>query len=102
MPQRMNPIKNITRFTYEFTSFQGWRLSICRHHEHYTRYFSDREYGGEQEALEAALEERDRVYGYLEDFPFEPKKALEMCRGKKSASRYPLGLKPRKGRKYNE
>lgn len=73
----MNPIRNITRFTYDTASFQGWRLAICRHHVHYIRYFSDREYGGEQGALAAALEERARVYARLAEFPYEPKKALE-------------------------
>ena len=73
----MNPIRNITRFTYDTASFQGWRLAICRHHVHYIRYFSDREYGGEQGALSAALEERSRVYARLAEFPYEPKKALE-------------------------
>lgn len=73
----MNPIRNITRFTYDTASFQGWRLAICRHHVHYIHYFSDREYGGEQGALFAALEERERVYARLAEFPYEPKKALE-------------------------
>lgn len=73
----MNPIRNITRFTYDSASFLGWRLAICRHHVHYIRYFSDREYGGEQGALAAALEERERVYARLAEFPYEPKKALE-------------------------
>lgn len=73
----MNPIRNITRFTYDSASFLGWRLAICRHHVHYIRYFSDREYGGEQGALAAALEERARVYARLAAFPYEPKKALE-------------------------
>lgn len=73
----MNPIRNITRFTYDSASFQGWRLAVCRHHVHYIRYFSDREYGGEQGALAAALEERARVYARLNEFPYEPKKALE-------------------------
>ena len=73
----MNPIRNITRFTYDSAAFQGWRLAVCRHHEHYIRYFSDREYGGEQGALAAALEERARVYARLREFASEPKKVLE-------------------------
>ena len=47
--------KNITRFTYEFTSFQGWRVTLCRRQEHFTRYFSDKQYGS-AEAGEAAVE----------------------------------------------
>lgn len=73
----MTPIRNITRFTYDCASFQGWRLAVCRHHVHYIRYFSDREYGGEQGALAAALEERARVYARLDASPYEPKKTLE-------------------------
>lgn len=102
MDKRMNPMKNITRFTYEFSSFQGWRLSVCRHHMHYTRYFSDREYGSAEESLQAALIERDRVYEYLATYRFEPKKALELCIEENRKRTMPCGLHPRRIRKPGE
>lgn len=46
--------KNLTRFTYETAAFQGWRLSISRAGSAFTKYFSDKKYGGEEESLAAA------------------------------------------------
>jgi hypothetical protein len=37
--------KNLTRYTYENTDFQGWRVSIQRCGRIVTRYFSDLQYG---------------------------------------------------------
>lgn len=56
----MKSKKNLTRFTYETAAFQGWRLSISRAGTAFTKYFSDKQYGGEKKSLaaaEAALEE---------------------------------------------
>lgn len=50
----MKSIKNLTRFTYETAAFQGWRLSITRAGAAFTKYFSDKKYGGEKESLAAA------------------------------------------------
>jgi hypothetical protein len=50
----MKSKRNLTRFTYETTAFQGWRLCISRGGTSFTRYFSDREYKGERKALAAA------------------------------------------------
>ncbi len=50
----MKSIKNLTRFTYETTGFQGWRLSISRKGATFTKYFSDKKYGGEKESFAAA------------------------------------------------
>ncbi len=50
----MKSRRNLTRFTYETTAFQGWRLSIARGGQTFTRYFPDRKYGGERKALAAA------------------------------------------------
>lgn len=80
MSKRRNSIRNITRFTYKTASFQGWRLAVCRHHVNFVRYFSDLEYGGEAESLAAALAVREQVYAYLEAYPYEPKRAMELCR----------------------
>jgi len=48
--------KNITRFTYENTAFQGWRLCISRAGKTFVKYFSDKRYGGMEESRTAALE----------------------------------------------
>ncbi len=52
----MKSRKNLTRFTYETTAFQGWRLSLSRAGTTFTKYFSDKKYGGERKALKAANE----------------------------------------------
>lgn len=50
----MKSRKNLTRFTYETTAFQGWRLCLSRHGTTFTKYYSDKKYGGERKALKAA------------------------------------------------
>lgn len=52
----MKSRKNLTRFTYETTAFQGWRLSLSRSGTTFTKYFSDKKYGTERKALKAADE----------------------------------------------
>lgn len=89
-------MKNITRFTYEFTSFQGYRLTLCRKQVHFTRYFSDKQYGGQEAALQAAKETRERVLAFLKKYPDNPAKAFELCRAEAQQTRYPRGLRPRK------
>lgn len=69
--------RNITRYTYETTSFQGWRLSICRRWNQFTKYFSDRQYGSEEEAFKAALEMRDRIFSELQRHPEDPRAVFE-------------------------
>ncbi len=60
--------KNITRYeagkgkTY---TFKGYRLCITRQKERFVRYFSDREYGSESKAMEAALQMRGRILADL-------------------------------------
>lgn len=58
--------KNLTRYTYESTDFQGWRVSIQRCGRIITRYFSDMQYGSEEESLRAATAYRDRVFAEME------------------------------------
>ena len=53
--------KNITRFTYAKTAFQGWRLRIERRGVSFMRYFSDKEYGGPAEARDAARDAKDCI-----------------------------------------
>lgn len=45
---------NLTRFSYESTGFKGWRVSVTRHGEVFTRYFSDRQFGSMKKSQEAA------------------------------------------------
>lgn len=52
----MKSKKNLTRFTYETTAFQGWRLCLSRTGNTFTKYFSDKKYGGERKALKTATE----------------------------------------------
>lgn len=94
--RHMKPLRNITRFTYEYTSFQGWRLTLCRDQQHYTRYFSDKQYGGEQQALDAALAAREHVLALLREFPGNPVHAFDLCRAEELETAYPKGLRPRK------
>lgn len=65
-------IKNITRYTYARTAFQGWRLSICRNCRQFTKYFSDRQFGSEEAALQAAIEMRGKILDDLKLHPSDP------------------------------
>jgi hypothetical protein len=82
----MKSKRNLTRFTYETTAFQGWRLCISRGGTTFTRYFSDREFGGARKSLTAAeaklaelrkfLDEAKKVSGKLP--PVTVKKASKL------------------------
>ncbi len=50
----MKSRKNLTRFTYDMSAFQGWRLNLSRKSTTFTKYFSDKKYGSERKALKAA------------------------------------------------
>ena len=50
----MKSKKNLTRFTYETTAFQGWRLTIARAGTTFTKYFSDKRFGGQRKAFKVA------------------------------------------------
>ena len=50
----MKSRKNLTRFTYDTTAFQGWRLNLERSGAKFTKYFSDKQYGGPRKSLNAA------------------------------------------------
>ena len=50
----MKSRKNLTRFTYETTAFEGWRLCLSRAGTTFTKYFSDKNYGSERKSLAAA------------------------------------------------
>ncbi len=93
----MSNTRNITRFTYEFTSFQGWRVTLCRNQMHFTRYFSDRQYGGEDASYAAALATRDKVLYLLRLYPGDPARAFAECRDTEPSAIYPKGIRPGKG-----
>lgn len=57
--------KNITRYTYESTDFLGWRVSIQRCGRIITRYFSDLQYGSEEESYRHAVGYRDSVFSQM-------------------------------------
>ena len=50
----MKSKRNLTRFTYDTTAFQGWRLCLSRAGTTFTKYFSDKKYGGPKKSLTAA------------------------------------------------
>jgi len=65
----MKSKRNLTRFTYETTAFQGWRLCIARGGTTFTRYFSDREHGSERKALKAAEAKLEELKAFLDSAP---------------------------------
>ena len=58
--------RNITRYTYENTDFQGWRVSIQRCGRIITRYFSDLQYGSEEESYRHAVDYRDDLPEFMD------------------------------------
>lgn len=89
----MKQLKNITRFTYEFTSFQGWRVTICRQNQHFTRYFSDKQYGGEESAFQAAISIRDHILDMLRANPHQPAVVFKHYQENYPQSPTPRGLR---------
>ncbi len=59
--------KNLTRFTYETTAFEGWRLCVSRAGTTFTRYFSDKVYGGGQGSLKAAEKARTKLLRLIDN-----------------------------------
>lgn len=46
--------KNLTRFTYENSAFEGWRLCVSVTGTTFTRYFPDKKLGGGKKSLAVA------------------------------------------------
>ncbi len=63
------PAKNITRYTYLKAAFQGWRVCISRQRMKFTRYFSDKVFGGEENSYAAAIALRNRILAELQARP---------------------------------
>lgn len=58
--------KNISRYTYKKTAFQGWRLAISRKGHHFVKYFGDKQYGNDYRAsFRAAVDARDAILNEL-------------------------------------
>lgn len=62
----MKSKKNLTRFTYETAAFEGWRLCISRAGSTFTKYFSDKQFGGMKKSLTAAQEALDEIKAVIE------------------------------------
>jgi hypothetical protein len=52
----MKSKKNLTRFDYEKSAFEGWRLSLCKAGTTFTRYFPDKKFEGNAKKSLAAAE----------------------------------------------
>lgn len=52
-------------------TFCGWRLCITRCKERYVKYYSDRQFGGNERSLAAALTTRDRMLAEMENVAAE-------------------------------
>lgn len=86
-------LRHITRFTYKYTNFQGWRVAINRQGTTLARYFSDKQYGSEEEAREQALHFRDMLLDELNQNPGNTREILDKYRVQPQKP-YPAGLKP--------
>lgn len=93
--------RHITRFTYTFTNFQGWRVAIRRNGYTLTRYFSDRQYKESEAAFEQAVSFRDTVLNELEQNPGNELAVLSRYRNE-TRTEYPAGLKPAAAQKNEE
>jgi hypothetical protein len=65
----MKSKKNLTRFTYQTTAFQGWRLNIARGGKTFMRYFSDKQCGGPRKALKEAEAKLAEMKEFLDSAP---------------------------------
>lgn len=54
-------IKNITRFDYGRTAFEGWRLNVACKGTIFLRYFPDKKLGGPEKSLEAAKSALEQI-----------------------------------------
>lgn len=50
----MKSKRNLTRFTYETTAFQGWRMCISKGGSTFLKYFPDKKFGSGRKAMQAA------------------------------------------------
>ena len=90
----MTPYKNITRFTYQESSFEGWRLALCRCRLPFTHYFPDKKYGGKEQALTAAQEMRRQILDLVDVKHADPANVFARYDKKGEEGVYPAGLRP--------
>jgi len=62
----MKSKKNLTRFTYDTTAFQGWRLCISRGGTTFTKYFSDKAYDGPKKTFKIANDSLEQLKELLD------------------------------------
>ena len=80
--------KNVFRIDIEPTEenpdrhpTHGWQVRIKRQKEQHTKYFSDKRFGGREQALEKAVEYRDELLEELPD-PMDPVRRSAEARSK--------------------
>lgn len=79
--------------TYEYHSFQGYRVSFHRGQHRFTRYFSEKQYGSRENALFHARQLRDKILYELNVEALPPSVVFEKFRKKNPKDSYPTGLK---------
>jgi len=62
----MKSKRNLTRFTYETSAFQGWRLCFSRAGTSFVKYFSDKKFGSAKNSLAAAEAALAELKGVVE------------------------------------
>ncbi len=82
----MTPEKNISRYTYENTNFQGWRVAIARSGLTFCKYLSDLDYGSEEAGFRAALALRNRILAALASHPENPQEVIAQFRTSECAT----------------
>lgn len=88
-------LRHITRFTYMYTNFQGWRVAINRQGTALARYFSDKQFGSEDAARDEAIRFRDMLLDEINQNPLRTREILDKYRVQ-AQKPYPAGLKPGK------
>lgn len=64
--------KNISRYTYKKTAFQGWRLALRRQGHQFVKYFADRQYEDSTAAFKAAVALRNAILKELKRKEADP------------------------------
>jgi len=72
--------KNISRYTYKKTAFQGWRLALRRQGVQFVKYFADRQYENSTAAFKAAVELRNAILKELKKKGADPKLVFESAK----------------------
>ena len=66
MSESDHNLRGITRLDQAPSGTYGWQVRIQRKGVRYGRFFSDSEWGGSDEALEVAVQYRDRIIAHSE------------------------------------